>query len=56
MTLLDKIKHPEDLDYEWYIKEAIKIAVAVGCSNYLTAEQLQSIAPPPKKTRKRKNE
>jgi hypothetical protein len=56
MTLIDKIKHPEDLDYEWYIKEAIKIAVAVGCSNYLTAEQLQSIAPPPKKTRKRKNE
>ena len=56
MTLLDKIKHPEDLDYEWYIKEAIKIAVAVGCSNYLTAEQLQSIAPTPKKTRKRKNE
>ena len=41
MTLLDKIKHPEDLDYEWYIKEAIKIAVAVGCSDYLTAEQLQ---------------
>jgi hypothetical protein len=56
MTLLDKIKHPEDLDYEWYVKEAIKIAVAVGCSNYLTAEQLQLIAPPPKKTRKRKNE
>lgn len=56
MTLLDKIKHPEDLDYEWYIKEAIKIAVAVGCSDYLTAEQLQLIAPPPKKTRKRKND
>ena len=55
MTLLDKVTHPEDLDYEWYNKEAIKIAIAVGCSQYLTPEQLALVAPPPKKTRKVKN-
>ena len=55
MTMLDRVKHPADLDYEWYRKEAIKIAVAVGCSPYLSAEELALIAPPPKATRKRKN-
>jgi hypothetical protein len=55
MTLLDKVTHPADLDYEWYNKEAIKIAIAVGCSQYLTPEQLALVAPPPKKTRKVKN-
>lgn len=55
MTLLDKVAHPADLDYEWYNKEAIKIAIAVGCSQYLTPEQLALVAPPPKKTRKVKN-
>ena len=53
MTLLDKTSHPEDLDYSWYLREAIKIAVAVGCERYLSAEQLQMIAPPPKKSRKK---
>ena len=55
MTLTDKMKHPEDLDYDWYIKESIKIAICLGCSNYLTDEQLKSVEPP-KKIRKRKNE
>ena len=55
MTLLDKVTHPVDLDYDWYNKEAIKIAIAVGCSQYLTPEQLALVAPPPKKTRKVKN-
>ena len=55
MTLLDKTAHPADLDYDWYRKEAIKIAVAVGCSDYLTAEELALIAPPPKAPRKTKN-
>jgi hypothetical protein len=54
MTLLDKVTHPADLDYHWYNKEAIKIAIAVGCSQYLTPEQLALVAPP-KKTRKVKN-
>ena len=55
MTLLDKVTHPADLDYDWYNKEAIKIAIAVGCSQYLTSEQIALVAPPPKKTRKVKN-
>ena len=55
MTLLDKEAHPADLDYDWYNKEAIKIAIAVGCAHYLTPEQLALVAPPPKKTRKVKN-
>lgn len=47
---------PEDLDYEWYRKEAIRIAKDVGCEAYLTEEELQLVAPPPKirKTRKTK--
>lgn len=48
MMLEDTSAHPADLDYTWYLKEAIKIAVAVGCSNYLTADELALIAPPPK--------
>lgn len=48
MLMRDKISHPADLDYDWYHKEAIKIAVALGCTEYLTEEQLQLIAPPPK--------
>jgi hypothetical protein len=56
MTLTDKTVHPEDLDYGWYYKEAIKIAIAVGCHAYLTDEQLKLVAPPPKKTRKKKTD
>jgi hypothetical protein len=55
MILLDKMAHPPDLDYVWYKKEAIKIAVSVGCSNYLTVDDLNLIAPPPKPARKIKN-
>ena len=55
MILKDKIIHPKDLDYIWYIKEAIKIAIAVGCKDYLSAEQLALVAPPPKQPRKKKN-
>jgi len=55
MILKDKVIHPKDLDYDWYIKEAIKIAIAVGCKDYLTAEQLALVAPPPKQPRKKKN-
>ena len=55
MTLADKVKHPVDLDYDWYRKEAIRIAIAVGCSEYLTEEELSLVTPPPKKSRKSKN-
>lgn len=54
MTLRADQPHPEDLDYSWYVREAVKIAVAVGCSEYLTEPQLQMIAPPPKKPRTKK--
>ncbi len=53
MVLHSKTEHPEDLDYSWYEKEAIKIAIAVGCKEYLTTEQLQLVAPPPKQNRKK---
>jgi hypothetical protein len=56
MTVEDFVKHPADLDHTWYQKEAIKIAVAVGCENYLSSEELALIAPPPKQPRKRKND
>lgn len=34
---------PADLDYNWYHREAIKIAVAVGCSRFLTSEEIALI-------------
>lgn len=55
MSLRDKNLHPADLDYDWYHKEAIKIAVALGCTKYLTKEHLDLITPPPK-IRKARNE
>ena len=55
MTMRDKVAHPADLDYDWYLRDALKIAVAVGCHKYLTDAELALIAPPPKKTRKKKD-
>lgn len=55
MTMLDKVTHPADLDYEWYHKDSLKIAAAVGCEKYLTAEERSLIATPPKKQRKKKD-
>ena len=52
MLLPDAI--PEDLDYEWYIKEAIKIAINVGAKEYLSEAQIQSVTPPPKVKKSRK--
>lgn len=54
MTVENFQDHPRDLDYDWYYKEAIKIAVAVGASPYLTDHELALVAPTPKK-RKRKD-
>jgi hypothetical protein len=55
MTMLDPVAHPADLDYSWYLKESIKIAIAVGCAQYLKPEELALVAPPPKKPRKTKD-
>lgn len=56
MTLADKVAHPADLDYSWYLREAVKIASAVGCEQYLSAEHLALITPPEKKRKTRKSE
>ena len=53
MAIADPATHPADLDYDWYRREAIKIAVAVGCAAYLTAEELALVAPPPKQRKPR---
>jgi hypothetical protein len=45
--------HPEDLDYTWYNREAIRIASDIGCEAYLTPEELEMIAKPAKKSRKK---
>lgn len=47
---------PSDLNYNWYIKEAIRIAVDLGCKDYLTEEQIAMITPPPKVRKSRKKE
>ena len=39
---------PDDLDYQWYYKEAISIATNVGAGEFLTEQERQLIAPPPK--------
>lgn len=44
--------HPPDLDYNWYYHEALRIAIAVGCEQFLTAEERAAVAPKPK-TRKK---
>jgi hypothetical protein len=53
MVLGDRVAHPADLDYAWYRREAVKIAVAVGCERYLSGEELALIAPPPKQRKQR---
>lgn len=55
MAVQDFTTHPADLDHTWYLKEALKIAMAVGCVGYLSTEELALIAPPLKQPRKRKN-
>jgi len=37
--------HPNDLDYNWYLCEALRIAVAVGCERFLTESELTMITP-----------
>ena len=56
MVVADFERHPPDLDYDWYLREAVRIASDLGCARWLTAEQLALIAPPPKKPRKRKTD
>lgn len=55
MLIKEKVSHPPDLDYNWYLKEALRIASDIGCKEYLTEEQIQLITPP-KKAKKKKEE
>lgn len=55
MVIADPQQHPPDLDYGWYYREACRIAEAVGCRDYLTADERQLIAPLPKAPRKKKS-
>ena len=48
MILEDKVAHPSDLQYNWYVKEACRIAADIGCRDYLTEDQIAMITPPPK--------
>ena len=52
MVLKSKTVLPPDIDFEWYRRECIKIAIAIGCSPYLTEEEITSVQPV--KTKKRK--
>jgi len=45
---------PSDLDYNWYYREALQIAKAVGCWDYLSKEE-QELITVIKPERKRKN-
>lgn len=45
---------PIDLDYNWYHKEAINIAINLGCREYLTPEEIALVTPPPKIRKPRK--
>lgn len=47
---------PADLDYNWYVKEAIRIACDLGARDYLTVEQIAMVTPPPKVRKSRKKE
>lgn len=54
MSMEPNQHHPEDLDYGWYYREAIRIAADIGCRDYLTEEQIAIITPPPKVKKARK--
>lgn len=54
MVINKSAGHPPDLDYEWYRKEAVKIAINVGCEQYLTDEEIEAAAPSKKERKSRK--
>jgi len=54
MIIENKVAHPSDLNYNTYLKEAISIAINVGCKDFLTDEQIALVTPPPKVKKPRK--
>lgn len=56
MTIDKTGSHPSDLDYDWYYREAAKIAQACGAFDYLTPAEQEMITPVKiKKQRKSKD-
>ena len=47
--------HPADLDYDWYLREAVNIAIAIGCEAFLSEEH-RALVPTKKPKRKKKDE
>jgi len=45
MTIDPKGPHPADLDYDWYYREALKIAIDTGCAEFLTNEERIMMTP-----------
>lgn len=45
MTIDPKGPHPADLNYEWYYREALKIAIDTGCVEFLTNEERAMMTP-----------
>jgi hypothetical protein len=45
MTIDPKGSHPADLDYDWYYREALKIAIDIGCAEFLTNEERIMMTP-----------
>lgn len=57
MTINPTGGHPSDLNYDWYYREALKIAIDVGCEKFLTDEERLMMTPvKTTKTKKAKNE
>lgn len=54
MVIPQDLRLPKDLDFTWYRKEAIRIAQDIGASEFLTAEEIELVAPPPKVKKVRK--
>jgi hypothetical protein len=45
MTIDKSAGHPSDLDYNWYHCEALRIAVNIGCTAFLTEDEITMITP-----------
>jgi DNA polymerase elongation subunit (family B) len=56
MLIEDYNAIPDDLDYQWYIIECVKVAKALGCGAFLTEAQHALDPTPIKKRRSKKND
>jgi hypothetical protein len=56
LMLITDNEIPKDLDFSWYIRECVRVAKLLGCTHFLTTEQLAYDPPKQKKTRSKKND